>query len=662
MPDIHLNAFTVAQIGKLDAYLVAAITNVFADYEVGDRANPRIPIGFTVRTGYSGSEILINAVLAALFATPLSGRLTIAHGPVVAPNTSYFFTADVSWLTLFALIVAPFVTEVQLGADLAPRRPVPRRTTRATADSSSMASPPRTDKTQILGLIDHGCPFAHRAYLSTTGTRIFSLWDQDPVPDFPTVDGTLPRGYDYGRQLDRAALNRFIGAATVNTRIDEDLCYELAHYPAVKCQHTHGSIVMGLLASQWQSPSLSRSGRSEPNQDAMEADFVFVQLPRAVPLAPNRGGVERSTLDGLRYILDCAPDHAIVSVVVDYGTELGPHDGTSWFERALDAMVAQARLRAINLRVVFPSGNGHEDVRNAVVFPLPGPLPGPPASARFGWWLPMGSGAPTPLELWVGDATASFTLHITAPAGSGPIPDIVVRTGGPNEVVVWPAAPALPCCIVVSKRVISPSGQAQRQILVHLSPTSSDHLKASAPPGVWMLEFVHQHGYPVVGPIYAYAAWGGRNPGMSQRVHASRFIAFGNQPNVRFSGDGSLLGSACGDEPVMVGSYEKWHYFARAVYSGGGLARGGSRSTPPGADWLAVTEQSPVLGGLLCLGTRSASVVRVRGTSLATPQVARKIIAVGPAPLPKLPTPVPSNAGTVKHEKVRAEYAEPRLA
>ena len=659
MPTIDLSAFTAPQLSKLDAYLTAAILGGFADYDIGDGTDPRISIGFTV---YAENELVLAIavpVLGALFASPTTGRLTSAHGPVSSVQKNYYFTADVSWLSLVALAVAPFVTEIQLCANLAPRRPVPRAATIVTADTSLTASPPRTQKTTVLGLIDHGCPFAHRAYLSNNSTRVFSLWDQDPAPDFPTGSGTVPSGYGYGRQVSQAVLNGFITAATVGARVDEDQCYESAHYPAMKSQHTHGSIVMGLLASQWQSPSLSPSGRSELNPDAMDADVIFVQLPRAVPIAPNRGSIDRSTLDGLRYILDCAPNDSKISVVVDYGTELGPHDGTSWFERAVDAMVADARVRQIELNVIFPSGNGHEDGRHAVVFPRASTEVLP--SARLGWWLPRGCDAPTPLELWLDQAHAGFALRITPPGGGTSIPLVVVRVGAPEQVVVWPtAAGQLPSCVVVSKLVPSRRGN-QWQILVQLSPTVPEPWKASAASGLWMLEFVPDPANATAGPIHAYTVQGGGSPGLSQRVQASKLIAFADPAAVSISGDGSLLGSACGDEPVMVGSYEKWPYFARAAYSGGGLARGGGRSIRPGVDCLAVTEQSPVLGGLLCLGTRSASVVRMRGTSLATPQVARKIIALGGAPMPQRPMPTPSNAGTVKHRKVRAEYGEPRL-
>ena len=42
---------------------------------------------------------------------------------------------------------------------------------------------------------------------------------------------------------------------------------------------------------------------------------------------------------GITVLAEALGRCAEVTVVVDYGSEMGPHDGTSWFEQAVDALV-----------------------------------------------------------------------------------------------------------------------------------------------------------------------------------------------------------------------------------------------------------------------------------------------------------------------------------
>ncbi|MDO8449893.1 MAG: hypothetical protein Q7T10_13935 [Rhodoferax sp.] len=643
--------FPASAQAKLDPYLLAAISTGFADYSLGLGDTSTVAIGFkVVATPTQGAED-VEHELGRLFASTGHERLTTAHlGSLVQTGCAYL-TANVSFDLLRQLAAAAVVTEIQLCANLAPNRPVPRLVADQTGKSASR-SPLRAAKDKILGLIDHGCPFAHRAFLAAGKTRVFAIWDQDELPDFPVKMGSIPSGYGYGRQVGADSLNQFIRDATTTGRIDEDLCYRLAEYGAVRSRSTHGSLTMGLLASRWLSPSLSATGRSQPVAEAADADIIFVQLPRDVLLAPARGSIDRCTLDGIRYILDCAPDNAHVAVVVDYGTEMGPHDGSSWFERALDAMVDEAlRQRNIKLDVVFPSGNSHDKYRHAVVWP--GACVAD-SQAELGWWIPKGNDAPVTVEIWMEHVHSDFEFSLIPPgAASTPI----TFNANTDIIRAWPAAGA-PLCVIVDRQF----GE-QRQIVLQVSPTNlSRKHPAAAPSGIWTLTFKASAG-ALAGPLFAYACWGGQNPGIPKRLDAGRFIVRPNQMGlVSVQGDGSILGSACGEKTLMIGGHEMWGHLDRANYSSGGACRGGPlKNKANGANWLAATEESPVLGGLLCLGTRSGSLVRARGTSFAAPQVAGKITAKASRSVPHVPYPGPLKAGYVKNCKARKEYGERRL-
>jgi hypothetical protein len=634
-----------ARWSKFDGSLLAALATGFRGYATGGPGVPTLSIGLTIRVGDGHTAETIRSRLATLFAR--EGRLTSSHLQDLAQLGRAHLTADVTQAQFLLLADAPFVSEVELCANFAPYRPVPRLVADP-ASASAPAAPLRSAKTRIVGLIDHGCPFAHHALRTAAGqTSVFAIWDQDPVPDFPAQQCTMPAGFGYGRQVDGATLNGWIAASTSGGRIDEELCYRTAGYPVMRSRYTHGSLTVGLLAANWVSPSLRDVGPNPPANPLPNADLVFVQLPRDVPLAPFSGGIARCTIDGLRYMLDCAPDNAEVVVVVDYGSEMGPHDGSSWFEQALDAIVHDALSeRNIRLRVVLPSGNSHELRRHAVVFEQ-AQMHGAPAT--LGWWIPRANDVPSLAELWFDAGHANFEFTVTPPGAAAPV--IRFNAGADTE-VKWPAA-GQPSCVVICKQV----GQ-QHQVVIQIAPTSRTSAGPSATrSGVWTLGF-NAVNNQVAGPVHCYTGWGGRSPGVAQRIWPSRFIASASQaPNVIVTGNGSILGSGCGVAPLVIGGHEKWGDQRRADYSGAGAGRGGTRL---GANLVAVTEESPCLPGLLCLGNRSASRVRARGTSFAAPQVAREMAVTGQIPVGHA-RPLPTGPGTVNKKKPRPDYREPRL-
>ncbi|MBK6866732.1 MAG: hypothetical protein IPG98_01945 [Burkholderiales bacterium] len=653
---------------KCDPYLLSALLSQFAHYD--DHADggsaPLLSVGFTVVLPSAGlTAASVQATLADWVAAHPGARITDAHlNPLAHGARTAYVTADVSPTVLLLLGAAPFVTELQLCANPLPRRPLAAR---PTTPASPPAAPLRTANKKILATIDHGCAFAHQMLQNAGGTRVWALWDQDPRPDFDPAQGSTPIGYGYGRQVGRDVLNACVAPNPPVPGWNEDRCYAQARYGAVQSRLTHGMWVTGLLGSAMTSPSLTESGHAKPCHDAEDADLIFVQLPRAIPLAPGLGSIDRAVLDGLRYIADCAPDDAEIALVIDYGTDMGPHDGTSWFERALDALTAELLAsRNVQLNAFYAAGNAHDARRHAVIW---GEAAKVQSAAKLPWWLPMDNAAPVAMELWFHEAAPACELRLQAPGASAPLTIHLA-----NDWLGTPPGMQPGQCVVVSKRMRGRPGQAwQRQVLIDVGPTQRpDNASGTpaAPAGVWTLTLTPT-GSTLLQPVHAYTCWGGQNPGVPQRAQATRFVTppedMPQAGAVRVTGSGSVLGSGCGDsnQVWMVGGYERWGQRLRARYASGGGVRGGKRAAPlgvpphQGVDWLAATEQSSALPGLLLLGTRSASRSRGRGTSFAAPQAARQWLA---GTLTTDPPPTHTRPGPASVQWPRDEYGEPRIA
>lgn len=151
----------------------------------------------------------------------------------------------------------------------------------------------------IVGVVDGGIEYAHPNFYDPDDTsrfRIRRVWSQ-------REKGTPPVGYDYGAEF---------------TTKDDILKAEYA-----KDNETHGTHVAGIAAG-------SGCG-TEFKGIASKAEMVVV--PTTL--------VSDEVLDGVKYIHDYAAAVGKPCVVnLSIGTHLGPHDGTSAFDRALDEMKA----------------------------------------------------------------------------------------------------------------------------------------------------------------------------------------------------------------------------------------------------------------------------------------------------------------------------------
>ena len=613
LPDWSRDA---ARTGRLDPYFVIALASNFDDHAPRDADTGRWSVVLEIDPDAPEA-------FAELFALVARGEEMSTAALAVR---SAFIPARLPLPVVASLLRHPWLRQVALTEPLRAQR-IARRTP---------APPPASPETfpvvgaegerVLLAIVDHGCPFAHRAFRRASadaGTRVLAIWDQDLSPDGPSTLGP-PAGHGYGRQLDRATLDRFMEASRGIAGLDEDLCYRLAGCTKLGGGLTHGSHSLGMLAG-----GIGAYGQTVHDL-ASNADIVFVQLPRDVLQAPSGVAIHRCVLDALRYIDDGAAANGFDRVVVSigYGSYLGPHDGSSLFERALDEFLAGSKRP---FQCVLAAGNGfdaqvHGEARLSAH-----------QGAEFDWHMPTGNETPVHAEIWLQADEVDGAASELSVCG-----DLLNLTQPGCE--VWPD-PLEPALVVVRQ----PARDGQCVVTVRVAPTlRDDGHRATAPAGDYRLALRSAAGRPA--EIDVYVAWGGENLGFPVRSVQTRLVAVGSGA-ATVTGAGTLTGSGCGLSPrlFVAGGFVPGQGAAgahrRATYSAAGPTRRGGR---PGPSLLAQSEEDAREFGLPGPGTRSMAPGYLSGTSVAAPQLARQLANEGTPrvrPAPASESPATHGAG-----------------
>jgi hypothetical protein len=636
---------------KFDAYLTLAIVNQFAGYELGQ--NPSRLLSFLVEID-SSSLSKVTKELALL------GARVTKQVFVPTEEIKIIICVDTSIVGLLWMSGLTAVSEIALANPLSPNRPDDRKETAPVNPPALADKLPKILSKKLFVVVDNGCPFAHDNLLTSSGkTRAVAIWDQDLNPDFDSSLTGAPIGFQYGRQVKRKQLQTWIDRAKNKSTgvIDEDQCYFFADNAPVKPRASHGAHTLGLLLGKAQSASLQTKQNNcfenaEPNLQTPsdESDYLFVQLPRRVMLAPSSTQMQRCILDAVDYAIAVAQNSKDtvkqIVFVVCYGSPMGPHDGSSILERALDERIRRLKTVKIDLQIVFPSGNTFDQKAHALINVRP------KVTESLAWWSPPDSDVSSFCELWfyIPEKKTLETAKITL-CFEGDVNQFPIYIGKVTETAVF----TYPSLINPKVVIVCLQKNNQLQVLICNAATAmgADNVGRGIS-GRMVVSIASETALP---PVHAYCSWGGRNWGYAQRVQKTKF--FSDSAGVSVSGDGSLLGSGCGQTTFLVGGFEKSEPRRRAQYSGSGT----SRSLPEGklTTMLAITEESSVLGGLLCNTNRSNSVLRVNGTSVAAPQLGRALAALGTiAAIPTGP-PLKPPSNELFTEPTNYEYGELRL-
>jgi hypothetical protein len=632
-----------------DPYLVWAECDGFAGYQEAPRR--WLPGVIELHSGWTIASFVA-------LASPHSVRVRKVYTSAAAPTGLRFCTAQVG---------RDFFRDIRPGGRL---HQVVKRFELGLPAGEQLREPPvpgqqRSSGTpgggaelsgKVIGLIDDSLAVAQASFLDAAGKpRTAFFWRQDSAGL-----GPVPIAMGYGHEFTASDIASAMAANTTRGVCDESGVYidlglstlgqqapgGRVGFHALDTAQSHGTFVLDLAAGPMPLPSRVANlppgfdappSWDEPGDDASLCAIVAVQLDNRTVRDTSGGSMNVGVLDGLMYILSrCAAD-AEVTVNISFGTLAGPHDGTSALEAAMDQLVSLCHGR---LRLVLAAGNGYQSRTHASIPLTSSKKPVAPwqREGTLDWRVLPDDPTQSFLELWLPPDARDVQIEVTPP-GHQPLP--ALRLG---ESRMWCDDADRPCCALIYPRSVA-TGEHGTCALLALSRTFSfDRGVTAAPSGRWRVRLATGSGDVVVDAyierddIIDGAANGTRQSHFEDAdyVIAAPADTPSNPTLIRRSGSFNSIGT--GAATVSVGATRISHpVTARgisdpkwALYSPRKPDPDATRPERPGVVKVPRAEgfgdENPVLQGVTAAGTHSGALVRLRGTSAASPQVTRRLV------------------------------------
>ncbi|NIZ09752.1 hypothetical protein [Pseudooceanicola sp. HF7] len=476
-------------------------------------------------------------------------------------------------------------------------------------------------ETVLMGVIDDGIAIAHELFRSGPAeSRVELAYVMESAPD------ARKRG-SYGHVLKRRRIDKLLRRHSRHGLLDEEGFYRAAGVirmtgeglEPVSQRRSHGTHVCSLAAGY------------PPDGSARERPILCAMLPASVTrdvtgrsLEPVLGlAVDRLLHHARRYRL---PDGEPVPMVLNfsYGNFGGPHDGTSLIARLIEDRLD----RHPALRVVLPAGNGNLAQVHATLSAPQEELrlmarPDDRTASHVQFWLPY----QTERE------AEALTLRVRPPGGPES-PPVQARPG--SGAVLVDARGREVARLAYGWH---PSPTVRGQIGLSLHPTAAlDSAVALAPAGQWQIHAALGGSSPAPVQVWVLREesppgyrGGGRQAYFDNSCYR-RFDALGAplavdpaETDCPVRRAGTLSGFATGARPVVVAGLTERNGLLPDYSAAGPITptRGARSADRKGPDAAARSDDSPALPGVIAAGSRSGSYLRLNGTSMAAPLVAR---------------------------------------
>lgn len=525
----------------------------------------------------------------------------------------------------------PFhVTSVRLGAI------TPDRFLDHNAQQSALPEVPVEDGTVVQAVIDDGIAIAHDLFRTDdTSSRI----------RFAKIFEAEPRkkksGTSIGRDHDENEINRLLGRCTFNGLLDEDLFYtksgqvDLANdvFSTVALRRSHGTHVMALAAGH----NMDANCTTRPIICAALPSRL-VQDTTGHDLLPTLYLAFHILAKQARRFRTKSGDLAPVVFNFSYGNVGGPHDGTgvyaSLFEYYFGPNAQLSDVEPQKAWLTLPAGNSNLARLHGV---------DDPEITREDESLVLDvqpdDRTATQVEIWLPVSMIDNQLDFATIKVSAPFSD---KKGGirtlPGQHATFLNSDGK---VIASLAYQYVGGSTQRGLVtLSINPTATlSDTSDLATAGQWSIEIARNADIsqdPIHTWIRRDETIPGLRPGGRQAFFNNpdyeRFAPYGqplavdppdSQSPVRRSG--TISGFACGPTPVVVAAYTETDALVSAYSSAGPLNPSSVAPNPYriGPDLTAKGDDSPVRLGVISAGSRSGSWVRMNGTSVAAPQVAR---------------------------------------
>jgi subtilisin family serine protease len=334
-------------------------------------------------------------------------------------------------------------------------------------------TPSRKGDGVVIGIIDSGIDWRHGSFVKDDGSsRILAIWDQMLTANPGETSGPNGVGVVYLQPQISQALR---SQARVRTK-DLDARNE---------RSGHGTHVAGIAAGSGRPATCCHVGRTYVGV-APNADLIVVRYDYR---NEDEIGENLHLVHALDYIFQfpgLADKPKVINI--SQGDNLGPHDGTSAMERAIDAYVETGDFLHLPHIVVKSAGNEGGMLRHVHgVVPRNG-------NVGIQFKVPEGLESEAFLDLWY-DRAGALNLTVTAPGGTN---SGVVNHGTDSSFIANPGVAANRRSRVAIDATIN--GEHNRDNNFRI--TIHDPLRGTLPNGDWSLTLANPGAADV-----AYHCW-----------------------------------------------------------------------------------------------------------------------------------------------------------
>jgi subtilisin family serine protease len=359
----------------------------------------------------------------------------------------------------------------------------------------------------IVGVVDRGCDFAHPNFRNEYGTRLLYLWDQRSK----SAHHPPPEGFPDGREFNAPDINEAL-------QLPQPECYKFLDYDIAN--RRHGTRVLDIAAGS--------GSETNPPGVAPGADIIFVDLAGDDLRPEEPFGNSRHLLDAVKYIFEKAdqlgeqegsPRSVVVNVSL--GSDSGPHDGSSPFERGLDHLL-QKPGRAVILAAGNSVGRSADNFGVLSLGRHAARLIQPQQPVSLTWQIREGDTTDNKADFWY-DGEQELVFSLITPGG--------INIGSfPPDTTMTVCRDGQPAARVFHRRGDPNNGDNE---IILLFSTRME-------PGDWIIEFSSPGHLP-----FTVHAWAVSNGGLRSGF-----------PNPLPGEDAYTISSiACGQSPIAVGGY-----------------------------------------------------------------------------------------------------------